>query len=228
MGVRISPWSLFVFIPNPTPNLHLNPLSRLSNQCRCGRCPVGFHKADLPGSIPGSATSAKPMTRVSQCSVRFHMPRPSGATPEPATFHCNLAIARVSQCSVRSHKPYPSGATPEPGTVSQPNRPGTQTGKAVTLRAWRFCGFDSHLGHFNLILVFRCFWWHAALVERKIGFNSRVDLSVGVPFSARTLQPNLTLRAHGPMGRHRPGVAEIRVQFPVSPLFDFRTCLRIP
>ena len=26
-------------------------------------------------------------------------------------------------------------------------RSGTQTGKAVTLRAWRFCGFNSHLDH---------------------------------------------------------------------------------
>ncbi len=24
--------------------------------CRCGRCPVGFHKPDEPGSIPGPAT----------------------------------------------------------------------------------------------------------------------------------------------------------------------------
>ncbi len=38
------------------------------------------------------------------------------------------------------------GATPGSATFI---RPGTQTGKAVTLRAWRFCGFDPHLGHWQ-------------------------------------------------------------------------------
>jgi hypothetical protein len=25
-------------------------------RCRCGRCPTGFHKVGVPGSIPGPAT----------------------------------------------------------------------------------------------------------------------------------------------------------------------------
>lgn len=36
VGVQLSPWLL--------------------QHCRCGRRPVGFHKLDLPGSIPGPAT----------------------------------------------------------------------------------------------------------------------------------------------------------------------------
>ncbi len=31
------------------------------NDCRCGRCPTGFHKAGEPGSIPGSATAGGPV-----------------------------------------------------------------------------------------------------------------------------------------------------------------------
>ena len=30
--------------------------TQLSTDCRCGRCPAGFHKASPPGSIPGPAT----------------------------------------------------------------------------------------------------------------------------------------------------------------------------
>ena len=36
LGVQLSPWSL--------------------KHCRRGRCPTGFHKAGVPGSIPGPAT----------------------------------------------------------------------------------------------------------------------------------------------------------------------------
>ena len=60
--VRLSPWLLL--------------------DCRCGRCPVGFHKPDEPGSIPGPATE---LTRVGQRSFGLHKPGPPGATPGPAT-----------------------------------------------------------------------------------------------------------------------------------------------
>ena len=57
---------------------------------------------------------------------------------------------RMGQCSARPHKPGPPGATPGSATFI---RPGTQTGKAVTLRAWRFCGFDPHLGHWQKMIA---------------------------------------------------------------------------
>ena len=53
--------------------------------CRCGRCPVGFHKPDEPGSIPGPATGLTELTRVGQRSFGLHKPGPPGATPGPAT-----------------------------------------------------------------------------------------------------------------------------------------------
>ncbi len=50
----------------------------------------------------------------------------------------------------------------------------------------------------------------AGIARRKSGFDSPAVHSVSV-----------VDRAHGPTGRHRPGVAEIRVQLPVGPLEDF-------
>jgi hypothetical protein len=58
--VQLSPWSLF---------------------CRYGRRLLGFHKAAVPGSLPGPAT----FLRVGQCSGGVHIPTRSGATPGPAT-----------------------------------------------------------------------------------------------------------------------------------------------
>ena len=72
---------------------------------------------------------------------------------------------------------------------------------------------------------------HAAVVRRKTGFNSRTDLSISwacMPMEATdpckigvigsTPIRSTGMRSDGPKGRHRPGVAEIRVRFPVGPL----------
>src|SRR5688572_20091515 len=92
--------------------------------------------------------------------------------------------------------------------------------------------------------VCKCLWRHASMVRTKTGFNSRTDLSqkeklaagptgrrlacnqqvqlasmsVGVRFDSTAGPLTKTKWAHGPKGRCRLGVAEIRVQFSVSPL----------
>ena len=51
----------------------------VSKHPRRGRCPIGSHKADLPGSIPGPGTS-----RAGWCSAEFHKLGGRGSTPGPA------------------------------------------------------------------------------------------------------------------------------------------------
>jgi hypothetical protein len=46
---------------------------------RRGRCPIGSHKADLPGSIPGPGT-----LRAGWCSAEFHKLGGRGSNPGPA------------------------------------------------------------------------------------------------------------------------------------------------
>ena len=78
-------------------------------------------------------------------------------------------------------------------------------------------------------------WPHAAVVRRKTGFNPRTDLSniwACMPMGATdpckigvigsTPIRSTEQRADRQTGRHRPGVAEIRVRIPVGPLTSGR------
>ena len=55
--------------------------------------------------------------------------------------------------------------------------------------------------------------WAAGPTVRRLACNQ----AIGVRLPGGPL-----MRAHGPTGRHRPGVAEIRVRFPVGPLTTWK------
>src|SRR5438045_3392169 len=50
-----------------------------TDELRRGRCPIGSHKADRPGSIPGPE-----ILRAGRCSTEFHVLGSRGSTPGPA------------------------------------------------------------------------------------------------------------------------------------------------
>ncbi len=110
---------------------------------------VGFHKAESFGSIPKSATR-----RLLQESLFFDLCGWASAQPSLISLDCRGAtpgsailpswrsggVRKIAGTSVYS---IPNSDFPPLNS----RRSGTQTGKAVTLRAWRFCGFDSHSDH---------------------------------------------------------------------------------
>ena len=108
---------------------------------------------------------------------------------------CNL---RVGQCSFGPHKPERPGATPGPAIYM---RPSTQTGKAVTLRVWRFCRFDSCLGHL-----------HGPVVQwrRRLDDTQEIGSSI-LPGITQSWSVSVSA------ARFR-GKEEGRVQFPDGPL----------
>jgi hypothetical protein len=62
----------------------------VSKHPRRGRCPIGSHKADLPGSIPGPGT-----LRAGWCSAEFHKLGGRGSTPGPAN-RCEVTVMEVT------------------------------------------------------------------------------------------------------------------------------------
>ena len=62
---------------------------------RRGRCPIGSHKAGLPGSIPGPGT-----LRAGWCSAEFHKLGGRGSTPGPA-IRCDGEIDATNDGTVR-------------------------------------------------------------------------------------------------------------------------------
>ena len=79
-------------------------------------------------------------------------------------------------------------------------------GKAVTLRTWRFCGFDPHLGHCK----------NDRVVQRRRRLRDMQENDGSIP-SAVTFE---TIRSVSVAAARVCGMDEDRVQFPDGPLIQ--------
>lgn len=194
---------------------------------------------DAQNVVPGGRGSSNlpfvtESLRVGQCPFGPHKPGQSGATPGPATGttgYANWQSDHVENVMILWVRLPPRSLIHR--VVQRPRRLGDNQ-KRPTLRVGARGSIPA-----AMTSVCKCFGRHASVVRTKTGFNSRTDLcderagmplgatdpcKVGVMGSTRApprsggLRSTDDERAHGPTGRHRYGMAVIRVRFPVSPL----------
>ena len=145
---------------------------------RRGRCPIGSHKADLPGSIPGPGTcgraGARPSFIRSEAVVRLPGPQLEGAT-----IQCWHSMARYANWhSDQAESLMSVGSNPTRATCSSKLIVPWSNGDDTSLTK-RKRGFDS-LRDDSMAKTSdgpRVCWRHASVVRRGTEFDSRADLS---------------------------------------------------
>ena len=145
-------------------------------------------------ALDQSKLLTKTRCRCGRCPTGFHTAGSLGSIPRLATYR-GWASAHSGLIS-RNCRAQP----PDPPLTK---RPGTQTGKAVTLRAWRFCGFDSHSGH----------WQHDPVVQRRRRLRDMQESDGSIPSGITFDNWSVSVVAARCCGK-----AEDRVQFPDGPL----------
>ena len=155
--------------------------------------------------------------RVGQCSAGPHKPGPPGATPGPATtgyanWHSgeveSLVPVGSSPTSVTGMIPWSSGNDAwADSREDDGSSPSGITRRSVGVSAAHLLGKEEDRVRLpDGPLVGWHVPWRRLIPARSVRW---VRLPSG---------PLITRRARGPKGRHRPGVAEIRVRFPAGPL----------
>jgi hypothetical protein len=124
-----------------------------------------------------------------------------GSNPTHATKKTQNASAGHWRAQVAvTHPHFALAVRLRPGALI--HRPVRLSVQDTSLSRWKD-GFNSHTGHFDKGPACR---WGRLILARSVR-------------SVRLRSGPLKERADGPTGRHRPGVAEIRVRFSVSPLW---------
>ncbi len=171
------------------------------NLTRMGQCSFGPHKPESPGATPGSAT----------CETTRYANRQSGHVESVA-----ILWVRLPLWSLTNTIPWSNGedAWPTSRKVLVRFQPGSLlTTWSVSVWAARRCGKAEDRVQFPDGPLENTGRWSNG---KTLGLHPGNRGSI-----PRRSTERLKRRGHGPTGRHRYGMAEIGVQFPVTPLTTY-------
>ena len=135
-------------IPNSVP-LQVRQVSNWLSYGRSARLDTETSKCRRRAVRRREAARGSDRKQCGWASAQWSFIRSVCRVQHPDPLLTEMKVIRKSESGVRNELTSTLAllVPTSPFRIPTSKRPGTQIGKAVTLRAWRFCGFDAHLGH---------------------------------------------------------------------------------